>query len=222
MTTYGYLRVSTEEQVAGTSLDEQRRQIQGTAMATGLSIDQWIEDGGVSGASPFFDRLGQHGVRLMPGDSIVFAKLDRFSRDIRDALNTIHELKSLRVRLIINGQGDVTDVNNAQARLMLHVMAAFADFERSSIKERQKLGQKAKRARGGHIGGSAPFGYRIEGQGKAAVLVPIPELQPALADIRRLRGEGVSLRAIAKHIESTYGHPISHEGVRRATLAESA
>ncbi len=222
MTTYGYIRVSTEEQVDGTSLDEQRRQIQGTALSNGLTVDRWIEDGGVSGASPFFGRLGQHDVRLEPGDTIIVAKLDRFSRDIRDALNTIHELTHLKVGLIINGQGDVTDTNNAQARLMLHVMAAFADFERSSIKERQKLGQRAKRARGGHIGGSAPFGYRIEGQGKAAVLVPVPELQPALDDIKRLREAGTSLRAIAKHIETTYGHKISHEGVRRATLGELA
>jgi DNA invertase Pin-like site-specific DNA recombinase len=220
MTTYGYIRVSTAEQVAGTSLDEQRRQIVGNAMANDLEVDRWVDDGGVSGADPFFDRLGLHGVVLSRGDVIVVAKLDRFSRDARDALNTIHELKQLGVRLIINGHGDVTDDSNLTARLMLEVMAVFAGHERRTIKARQKDGQAAKRAKGGHIGGSAPFGYRVVGAGRAARLEPVEELQPAIKDILELRASGHSLRAIARHIEVGYGVKVSHEAVRRVVAEE--
>jgi hypothetical protein len=39
MAVYGYIRVSTDEQVTGTSLDEQRRQITGLAMTVGLALD---------------------------------------------------------------------------------------------------------------------------------------------------------------------------------------
>jgi DNA invertase Pin-like site-specific DNA recombinase len=222
MATFGYIRVSTIEQVDGTSLAEQRRQIAGNALAHDLAVDRWVEDGGVSGADPFFDRLAAHGVALARGDTIIVAKLDRFSRDARDALNTIHELKQAGVKLIINGHGDVTDDSNLNARLMLEVMAVFAGHERRTIKARQKDGQAAKRARGGHIGGSAPFGYRVEGQGKAARLVPVEEEQAAIKDMVDLHAEGHSLRAIAKHVQAGYGMKVSHEAVRRIVTKEEA
>jgi DNA invertase Pin-like site-specific DNA recombinase len=215
MTTYGYIRVSTTEQVDGTSLEEQRRQIAGNALTAGLSIDRWLEDGGVSGADPFFDRLGSHGVALQKGDTIIVAKLDRFSRDLLDALQSIKECKRIGVKLIVNGHGDVTDESNIYAQLMLEIMFAFSSHERRVIKERQRTGQAAKRARGGHIGGSAPFGYRVEGTGKAARLVADQEQQRAITEARELHSQGHSLRAIAQHIRVAYGASISHEAVRR-------
>jgi DNA invertase Pin-like site-specific DNA recombinase len=222
MTTYGYIRVSTTEQVDGTSLAEQRRQIAGNAMAHDLEVGQWIEDGGVSGADPFFDRLALHGVALHRGDTIIVAKLDRFSRDARDALNTIHDLKQAGVKLVINGHGDVTDDSNLNARLMLEVMAVFAGHERRTIKARQREGQAAKRAKGGHIGGTAPFGYRVQGQGRAARLEPVEEEQAAIKDMVDLHREGHSLRAIAKHVEAGYGLRVSHEAVRRIVAQQEA
>lgn len=222
MTTYGYTRVSTTEQIDGTSLDEQRRQIAGNAMTHNLTIDRWIEDGGVSGADPFFERLGAHGVSLSPGDTIIVAKLDRFSRDARDALNSVHELKKIKARLIVNGQGDVTDESNLIGQLMLEIMAAFSGHERRTIKARQKEGQHAKRAKGGHIGGTAPFGFRVVGQGRDARLEPVEDQQFALRDIGQLHAEGHSLRAIAQHIRVAYGFPISHEAVRRIVTQQSA
>jgi DNA invertase Pin-like site-specific DNA recombinase len=215
MSTYGYIRVSTTEQVDGTSLDEQRRQIAGNALAHNLAVDRWIEDGGVSGADPFFGRLANHGVTLEPGDTIIVAKLDRFSRDLLDALQSVKECKRIGVKLIVNGHGDITDETNIYAQLMLEVLCAFAGHERRVIKARQKDGQGAKRARGGHIGGSAPFGYRVEGHGKAAHLVPVEDQQFAIKDMLALSSEGHSLRAIAKHVEVGYGIKVSHEAVRR-------
>lgn len=215
MTTYGYIRVSTAEQADGTSLDEQRRQIAGNAMAAGLEVARWIEDAGVSGADPFFGRLGTHGITLAKGDTIIVAKLDRFSRDLLDALQSIKECKRLGVRLIINGHGDVTDESNIYAQLMLEILCSFAGHERRVIKARQKEGQKAKRAKGGHIGGTAPFGYKVVGLGKDAHLVPVEDQQFAIRDILTLHAEGHSLRKIADHIRVGYGIHISHEAVRR-------
>ena len=85
MTVFGYVRVSTTEQVDNTSMQEQKRQISGNAMSHNLVIDQFIEDGGVSGADPFFARLEANGVTLAEGDTVIVAKLDRFSRDLLDA-----------------------------------------------------------------------------------------------------------------------------------------
>ena len=218
MTVYAYMRVSTTEQADGTSLANQKRECKGLAMTHALIIDRFVEDAGVSGADPFFERLGMHGAKLVKGDAIIVAKLDRFSRDAADALNTIKELKSAGVRLIINGHGDVTDDSNIVARLMLEIMAVFAGHERRMIKARQRDGQAAKRSTGGHIGGSAKFGYRVEGRGRAARLVEDPAQQAALREAAVLREAGLSFRHIAQALEVSHGVKVSHEAVRKALL----
>lgn len=116
--------------------------------------------------------------------------------------------------MIINGHGDVTDETNVSGRLMLEVMAVFAGHERRVIKARQRDGQAAKRSKGGHIGGSAPFGYRVEGRGHGATLVEVPEQQQAIAKAKGLRDAGLSLRAISREL-SEDGIKVSHEALRR-------
>lgn len=222
MTVYAYMRVSTQEQIDGTSLANQKRECKGLAMTHARYIDIYLEDGGVSGADPFFERLERHGVRLQKGDVVFIAKLDRFSRDARDALNAIHDFKQIGAHLIINGHGDVTDEANWQAKLMLTVMAAFAEGERATIKARQKVGQANKRAAGGHIGGNPPFGYDIVGRGKNAKLVENAKQQEALGIARGLRELGYSFRSISEKLESGSGIKVSYEALRKALGQEVA
>ena len=75
MTTYAYMRVSTLEQVDGTSLSNQKRECKGLAMTGGLYIETYIEDKGVSGATNFFERMTAHNVTLKAGDVVIVAKL---------------------------------------------------------------------------------------------------------------------------------------------------
>ena len=222
MTVYGYVRVSTTEQVDNTSMQEQKRQISGNALTHNLVIDQFIEDGGVSGADPFFARLEANGVTLEQGDTVIVAKLDRFSRDLLDALQSIKKCKELGVKLIINGHGDVTDSSNIYAQLMLEILCSFAGHERRVLKERQKQGQAAKRKAGGHLGGSAKFGYAIQGTGQAATLVAKPEEQAALAYAKEMRATGISFRAISSILKTSHGVVVSHEAIRRALQGEAA
>jgi DNA invertase Pin-like site-specific DNA recombinase len=222
MTVYGYVRVSTTEQVDNTSMQEQKRQISGNALTHNLVIDQFIEDGGVSGADPFFARLQANGVTLQQGDTVIVAKLDRFSRDLLDALQSIKKCKELGVKLIINGHGDVTDSSNIYAQLMLEILCSFAGHERRVLKERQKQGQAAKRKAGGHLGGSAKFGYRIEGSGQSATLVAKPEEQAALKYAKEMRATGISFRAISNILKTSHGVIVSHEAIRRALQGETA
>jgi DNA invertase Pin-like site-specific DNA recombinase len=222
MTVYGYVRVSTTEQVDNTSMQEQKRQISGNAMSHNLVIEQFIEDGGVSGADPFFARLEANSVTLQQGDTVIVAKLDRFSRDLLDALQSIKKCKELGVKLIINGHGDVTDSSNIYAQLMLEILCSFAGHERRVLKERQKQGQAAKRKAGGHLGGSAKFGYTIQGTGQAAVLVAKPEEQAALKYAKEMRATGISFRAISAILKTSHGVIVSHEAIRRALQGETA
>ena len=211
-TVYGYLRVSTLEQVDNSSMMEQRRVIKGLALTHNLYVHNLIQDGGVSGSVPFLGRVAAHGVQLKAGDVVIVAKLDRYSRDLEDALYSMRWCKENGVRLIINGHGDVTDEQNLMSRLMFEIMGAFAGHERRVIKQRMGEGREAKRAAGGHIGGSAPFGYRVEGSGRDAKLVEDPAQQAALQQARELRAAGMSYRKIAAALPVT----VSYEALRKA------
>jgi len=215
------MRVSTADQAEGTSLDDQKRQCKGLAMTHNLTIEGFLNDPGVSGAELFFDRMDRHGVKLKSGDVVIVAKLDRFSRDAADALHTIKQMSQMGVRLIINGNGDVTDETNVSGRLILEVMAVFSGHERRVIKARQKDGQAAKRAKGGHIGGSAPFGYRVEGRGHGARLVEVPSEQQAIVKAKGLRDAGLSYRAISRELAAD-GVKVSYEALRRVCDAAAA
>lgn len=214
MTTYGYTRVSTQDQVTNSSLLDQRRVINGLAMQHNLSVSTFIKDGGVSGSVPFLERVAAHGVDLKRGDVVIVAKLDRYSRDLADALNSMKWCKDNGVRLIINGHGDVTDPENLMARLMFEIMGAFAGHERRTIRARTDAGRAAKKAAGGHIGGSAPFGYKVVGHGRDAVLVEDLEQQEAIAFAKELRGAGASYRKIAQELGSR-GVRVSFETLRK-------
>jgi DNA invertase Pin-like site-specific DNA recombinase len=225
MAVLGYVRVSTEEQADGTSLAEQRRQIAGLAMTAGLDGLEYIEDAGVSGATPIFRRpAGARLADLRRGDVVIVAKLDRLSRDLIDALTVLRDWEAAGVRLIVNGYGDCTGPQSqgSTGRLVIEVMAVFAGHERRVLKERQRDGQAAKRAAGGHIGGAPPFGYRKVGTGRAARLEPDPAQQEALVTMRALAAQGMASRAIAAAVEDQHGLRVSHVTAGKVLKREAA
>jgi DNA invertase Pin-like site-specific DNA recombinase len=217
MATYGYVRVSTDEQATDdrSSLDGQRRRITGLAMAADLEVDAFFTDV-VSGSRPLQERT--EGARLMaalrPGDNLITAKLDRLFRNAADALTMAEQLKQMKVSLYILDMGTEPVTANGASRMFFGMLALVAEFERDRIRERLAEGRSGKRSKGGHIGGEAPFGYRVEGKGREAVLIPVPEQQAAIAEIRDLAAAGKSLRTISAAMAER-GFEISHQGVKR-------
>lgn len=216
MAVYGYTRVSTEDQVENTSLEDQARQITGIALTHNLELDHIYEEAGVSGAVPLLRR--EEGCKLAflrEGDTVIVSKLDRMFRDARDALNVIGDWEDAGINLIINGYGNVMDTNNPNGRFMLEIMAVFSGEERRRIRERVLAGRKAKKAAGGHLGGEPPFGYTKVGNGRTARLRENPEEQDAIVTMKAARLKGHSYRNICKIIEKKHGLVISHVTVRR-------
>jgi DNA invertase Pin-like site-specific DNA recombinase len=216
MPTYGYARVSTVEQASGTSLEEQRRSIQGVAMMKGLELTRIFEEPGVSGSLALEDRPsgGELYRALQAGDTLIVAKLDRAFRNAADALAKADAWKRAGTRLIVADMGADPVTNNGVAKLFFGMLALVAEFERERILERTKDGRRAKAGRGGHTGGSAPFGYRVVGRGREAQLVEVPEQQVAIDTVLGLRGEA-SLRKIAATVKERHGISLSYEAVRR-------
>lgn len=207
----GYSRVSTAEQVEGSSLATQREALE----RYGATL--FYPDGGVSGSIPLADRpFGADLLAdLQPGDVVVATKLDRLFRNATDALATAERLERRGVKLVLL---DISrDPVNAGGvgKLVFTILAGVAEMERARIAERTKEGRKAKMARGGSVGGVAPFGYRVEGSGKGAMLVALPEQQAALQTIRQAKEAGLSLRDISRAVLEVHGLHISHVAVGR-------
>lgn len=216
MAVYGYTRVSTEDQVQNTSLDDQARQIEGIAMTHDLTLTHIYREEGVSGAVSLFQR--PEGCRLAflrEGDTVIISKIDRMFRDARDALNVIGDWKDAGINLIINGYGNVMDASNPHGLFMLEMMCVFSGEERRRIRERTLAGRRAKKAAGGHLGGHAPFGFRKIGSGRGARLEQDPDQQDAITTIKVARLKGYSFRDIERIVQKKHGIYVSHVTIRR-------
>jgi DNA invertase Pin-like site-specific DNA recombinase len=202
MPVYGIIRVSTTEQAAEgrTSLDDQRNRVTGAAMTNGWAVDHIYADEGVSGSTPLAERPegGRMFRALKAGDVVIAAKMDRLFRSAQDALNTVDKFKKAGVKLILVDMGTDPVTENGVSKMLFTVLAAMAEFEKGRILERMADGRKGKKAKGGHTGGQAPYGFRVEGLGRDAVLVEKPGEQVVLSRAKALYASGSSLRGVVQ------------------------
>lgn len=160
-TAIAYMRVSTPDQAGADhfGLTAQRQAINDFAAREGFAIIDWFSDEGVSGGT--LDRPGLNALlnraKNPPVEVVLIAKMDRIARDLMAQLWIEKELLRSGVELVsvaepFRGQ-DPTSI------LFRQIIGAFAEFEKSRIKERMSGGRKAKAAQGGYAGGGAPYGY---------------------------------------------------------------
>ena len=87
------------------------------------------------------------------GDMVTVHSLDRLARNLVDLRRIVSELTGRGVRVeFVKEQLTFTGEDNAMAQLLLSVMGAFAEFERSLIRERQREGVALAKARGAYRG----------------------------------------------------------------------
>ena len=141
-TLIGYARVSTVDQ----NLALQRDALTEAGCAK-IFIEQM--SGAVADRPALHDALEF----TRSGDTLIVWKLDRLARSIKQLIETI---ENLRVRGIgFRSLTEALDTTTAQGRLVFHMFAALAEFERSLIRERTQAGLAAAR-RAGRIGGRPP------------------------------------------------------------------
>ena len=214
---YGYARVSTDRQAdSGISLDEQERKLEARCAENGWHLEHVYVDAGVSGSTPLGKR--PQGARLLavvrPGDIVIAAKMDRCFRSAFDALETIKNFKRQKISLwLLDLGGDCS--GNGISELIVTVLAAVAQFERSLISERIKDAKRNLRRGNKHQGGKRPFGWQFgeaNGHGRARELVPDEAEQAAIADIVAMREGGRTLMDIRDTLRGQ-GFAISHQSV---------
>lgn len=133
----GYIRVSTKKQEQGTSLSDQRAVLQ----AEGCQVIYEDVYTGASMERPELDRLC---AEVQAGDTIVVCKLDRIARTETEAYNRVVGWVRSGVRVHVLNMGLIEDTE--VGRLILHIMLAFAEFERDLIVSRTQGGRAYKRA----------------------------------------------------------------------------
>jgi DNA invertase Pin-like site-specific DNA recombinase len=85
-------------------------------------------------------------VRKRRFDAVPVWKLDRFGRSLVHCVGAIQELVSMGVRFLAISQGLDTDESNPGSKLLLHILAAVAQFERELIRERVAAGMRHARS----------------------------------------------------------------------------
>jgi len=216
MAVYAYTRVSTAEQASGTSLDEQRRRVEGVALMRGESLDHVYIESGISGSLPLDGRPAGRELceRLARGDVLIVAKLDRAFRSAADALARADKWRAGGVHLVLADMGSDPVTGNGVSKMFFGVLALVAEFERERLLERTRDGKRSKANRGGHIGGSPPFGYAVAGEGKESRLIQVAEQQAAIQTIKKHQSS-MSLRALSHLVAERHGVGVSHEAIRR-------
>lgn len=170
----GYCRVSTENQNGCDSfgLETQRDAITKYCTAHGLELVSIFEDPALSGSLPPLERPGLHALlenlKASEVKEVIVTRLDRLARDTMLSLWLMKEIKKLGAELVsIAEPGRWEDPTQ---KLLLTMVAAFAEFEKSLISSRLSSGRKTKARNGGYAGGKAPIGYKAERRDKTLTL----------------------------------------------------
>ncbi len=202
MQAIGYARVSSQEQVDGTSLKNQEDQIRAYCAMKGIDLAGVLVDAAVSGGKPLADRPAGREVvtALMTGqaDSIIICKLDRGFRSASDCQINVEAWEKKNISLhILNLGGQTIDTSTPTGKFFMTVTAGAAELERNLIRERCNDGRKARRAEGKRIG-EIPYGWKLADDDKS--LVEAPEEQEALRLVYDMRNNGHTLQAIATEL----------------------
>ncbi|MFD1792699.1 recombinase family protein [Ochrobactrum teleogrylli] len=136
----GYARVSTDEQKVDLQLNALKQ----------AGCEQVFIDEGVSGAIAERAGLQKAMASLRPGDTLVVWRLDRLGRSLINLVALMSELGKRGIEF--HSLTENIDTSSAGGRLVFHMMAALAEFERSLISERTKAGMEAAKLRGKHVG----------------------------------------------------------------------
>ena len=124
---------------------------------------------------------------------IVALKLDRLFRNGVDALSHVEEWEQAGISLhLVDMGGQAVNTGSSMGKMLITMLAGFAEFERNMIAERTTAALRHKKAHQ-EVYNHVPYGYRADN----GSLVPDTAEQAVIARIGTLRAKGVSYSEIA-------------------------
>jgi len=131
----GYARVSTQDQ---------NLELQHDAL-NAVHCERIFEDK-MSGAKATRPGLTDALTFMRSGDTLVIWKLSRLGRTMKQLIETVQMLEERGIQL--KSLHESIDTTTATGKLLFHMIAAFAQFERDNMIENTRAGLDAARARG--------------------------------------------------------------------------
>ena len=159
----GYARVST------TGQDPATQEAKLKAAGCTLIRTETVSGGSRNGR----DELASILDFIRPGDVLIVVKLDRLGRNTRDVLNLVHELEEKGASLRV--LEPAIDTGGPMGRMVLTVLGMVAEMELGFIRDRQRAGIDAAKAKGIYKGRPATFdrsrivSLRKEGMGATEI-----------------------------------------------------
>ena len=202
MKVYGYIRVSTNNQVEnGLPLKEQEKQIKYYAGSKSMEVDKVFTERGVSAGVELYKR--PQGIKLMElvndGDVVICSKLDRMFRSVLDGLQVLKELKSRNIELHFIDLGGNTTTNGI-GQLMFTIMSSFAEMERNRLGERIRDTKQSQKKEDVYLGGPIGFGYMVDVVDGKNYMFEVDEEQKLIKKLIKMKKDGVSLRKMSEVI----------------------
>jgi DNA invertase Pin-like site-specific DNA recombinase len=187
-----YVRVSTDKQ----TVENQIRELRQIADRRGWEVVEEYQDAGISGAKgrdsrPGLDKMLKDASRRR-FDVVMAWAIDRLGRSLIDLLGTIQQLEACGVDLYLDQQA--IDTTTPTGRLMFQITGAFAEFERSMIRQRVRAGLKRAKEAGKRLGRPripAELQKRIQGQLRAGkgMLAIAKDLGAGTGTVQRIARE---------------------------------
>lgn len=182
MTTYGYLRVSTDKQ----DEENQRQEI-----VRHLAVDEFIAVECSSRKSQDERGITDLLSRLVHGDTLVVTELSRLARSTSELLIMVDGFIKAGVGLTALKQGIRIPANggkmDASTKTVVTMFGLMAELERDFISMRTKMGLAAKKAAGVRLG-KPPGTLQVSG------------LDSVKEDIKNMLADGVSVLAISEKV----------------------
>lgn len=183
---YIYVRVSSEEQTKGFSIDNQERVCLDYAKTQGYEVKEVFTERGKSARTenrPELQRLFK-AIEADPPSAVICLKIDRMFRNITDFSKTRKKLKKMGIKILsINEGGDVT------SGLIGNIFASVAEWESEVNSDRTKAGMQQK-FREGIYPGLAPLGYMNVERNERKFIEPHPVDGPIIKRMFELYATG--------------------------------
>ena len=144
-----YIRVSSERQVKGYSLDGQKHYLAECAERRGMTVlDTYVEEGksgkSIEGRTEFQRMLDDIQSGKVHTDYVLVFKLSRFGRNARDVLNSLEFIMKYGVHLMCVEDG--LDSSTSMGKMMITILGAVAELERENIIAQSLLGARKKQS----------------------------------------------------------------------------
>jgi len=171
-----YVRCSKKDQ----TVDQQLATLREYCRDSGIEVVREYVDEGVSAlkaARPAFNELIET-VRRKKINFVLVYKLDRFSRSLKELINTLEIIKENGADFVSYTQREF-DTTTPSGKLLFHVIGAISEFERDLISERTKLKLDYLKASGVKLGRPGKYDH---------------------AEMLKLKEQGLSINAIAREL----------------------